>query len=127
MILSDKHFKRIKMWGKKHQARQATWLRCSKRGCATQIQLTGDGIFQKIQVWPRAHNGTGKAPIPVEEELGSQLSGSRVRRCSNYPPTLESLDFFWFLLYSKEEAGKGPSCLLKSSSQQVSGVKHCNK
>lgn len=28
-----------------------------------QIQLTGNGIFQKIQVLPRAPNGTGKTPI----------------------------------------------------------------
>lgn len=32
-----------------------------------------------------------------------------------------------FLLYSKEEAENGLSCPLQSSSQQVSGVKCCNK
>jgi len=86
--------------------------------------LTRDGIFQKIQVWPRAHNGIGKAPIPFYR-LGSQFSGSRLRSCSNYPPVLESLFLLLLLLYSKEKHGERCNCLLKCGFKQVSSSCCC--
>lgn len=78
-----------------------------------QIQLTGDGIFQKIQVGSRAHNGTGKTPIPVNW-LGNQFSGSRVRSCWNYPHILEFLGFSGSCFIQRRRRGRDWAAFLKA-------------